>query len=325
MAKLWFLRSEDGERRGPFSSQQLKQLANSGKLQPTDAVRPDGSIRWVQAKAIKGLFTAKDADRTSHEHPRIECLGNVTILEPHVTSLRDSGQTSFRSRIISTRADVSRSARQQNKAILLSVGVTCCLALSVMIGLMSLRSPDELEQTQTRSAASTKGDAPVLLEAQFDPNSFARTQHWAATITRIPEAPIEADNPIVGNEQYQERIRVATQKMHEDSRGYIGTPVHWRFVITRIFYDGEIEFTSDYEGLAEFYFEADISKESASLPIDVARHLHVGDPVIFSGTIDQVYLENNSRWGWDEPTVDWDVCIVLKECAVHPVKGSPRP
>jgi len=58
----WYY-SKDGEKQGPVTSKQLKELAASGQLQPTDSVWKEGMKEWAEAKAVKGLFAAdKPAD-----------------------------------------------------------------------------------------------------------------------------------------------------------------------------------------------------------------------------------------------------------------------
>lgn len=58
MAKEWHY-AKDGERHGPITSQQLKKLATSGDLQPTDLVWTEGNDEWKPASGIKGLFPTK--------------------------------------------------------------------------------------------------------------------------------------------------------------------------------------------------------------------------------------------------------------------------
>lgn len=53
----WYYK-KDGEKQGPVTSEQLKELATSGELQRTDSVWREGMIKWAKAKAIKGLFAA---------------------------------------------------------------------------------------------------------------------------------------------------------------------------------------------------------------------------------------------------------------------------
>ena len=58
MTQQWFY-SKHGQQQGPVSSEQLKQLAASGQLQPTDLVWKDGMGQWVEARKVKGLFPAQ--------------------------------------------------------------------------------------------------------------------------------------------------------------------------------------------------------------------------------------------------------------------------
>lgn len=55
MAAQWHY-TKGSERHGPVSSDQLRQLAASGQLQPTDLVWKDGMAEWQKASAVKGLF-----------------------------------------------------------------------------------------------------------------------------------------------------------------------------------------------------------------------------------------------------------------------------
>jgi hypothetical protein len=51
-----FFFTKDGKQYGPVSAVQLKQLADSGRLKPTDKVKKGGMANWVNASAVKGLF-----------------------------------------------------------------------------------------------------------------------------------------------------------------------------------------------------------------------------------------------------------------------------
>ena len=55
MPTEWFY-SKSGQQLGPIPSEQLKQLATSGQLQPSDLVWKDGMGQWVESRKIKGLF-----------------------------------------------------------------------------------------------------------------------------------------------------------------------------------------------------------------------------------------------------------------------------
>ncbi len=55
MASQWYY-LVNGQQQGPIGSDQLKQMAASGQLQPTDMIWREGLADWVQAGRIKGLF-----------------------------------------------------------------------------------------------------------------------------------------------------------------------------------------------------------------------------------------------------------------------------
>ena len=46
----------DGQQQGPVSSAELKQLADSGQLKPTDLVWQEGQADWAPASNVRGLF-----------------------------------------------------------------------------------------------------------------------------------------------------------------------------------------------------------------------------------------------------------------------------
>ncbi len=51
----------DGQKRGPVSEADLKRLAASGKLKPSDMIWKEGMAKWVPAGSMKGLFPAAQA------------------------------------------------------------------------------------------------------------------------------------------------------------------------------------------------------------------------------------------------------------------------
>ena len=55
MADQWYY-AQQGQRQGPVSEEQLKQLASSGELKPTDKVWKKGMAAWEAASAVEGLF-----------------------------------------------------------------------------------------------------------------------------------------------------------------------------------------------------------------------------------------------------------------------------
>lgn len=57
MNQEWYY-SVGGDRQGPVAAAELKKLAETGTLKPTDLVWKDGMADWAPAKSIKGLFAA---------------------------------------------------------------------------------------------------------------------------------------------------------------------------------------------------------------------------------------------------------------------------
>ena len=60
MENQWYY-TKNNQQQGPVSPEQLKQLAASGQLQPSDLVWKEGMGQWVEGRKIKGLFSAPAA------------------------------------------------------------------------------------------------------------------------------------------------------------------------------------------------------------------------------------------------------------------------
>ena len=60
MADQWFY-SRSGQQFGPVSAEQLKQLAASRQLAPTDMLWKEGMKDWAQARIVRGLFPQEAA------------------------------------------------------------------------------------------------------------------------------------------------------------------------------------------------------------------------------------------------------------------------
>ena len=65
----WYY-SKNDEKIGPISSNDLKQLANSGKLKPSDLVWKQDWSEWKPAKNIKGLFAVASAPPATRQAPQ---------------------------------------------------------------------------------------------------------------------------------------------------------------------------------------------------------------------------------------------------------------
>jgi GYF domain 2 len=55
MASEWYI-ARDGNKVGPLSSAQLRELAKTGQLKPADMLWKKGKEKWVTASTINGLF-----------------------------------------------------------------------------------------------------------------------------------------------------------------------------------------------------------------------------------------------------------------------------
>src|SRR5262249_3412962 len=48
--------------RGPFTSKQLREMADSGQLSPDDQIRKESDSQWYAAHKFKGLFGTADSN-----------------------------------------------------------------------------------------------------------------------------------------------------------------------------------------------------------------------------------------------------------------------
>ena len=69
MAEMWYYTCE-GKQMEPVSGTELKQLAASGMLKPTDMVWKEGMPKWVRASAAKGLFANEGMIAETPSPPR---------------------------------------------------------------------------------------------------------------------------------------------------------------------------------------------------------------------------------------------------------------
>ena len=83
--KRWYY-TRDQQKLGPLSSEELKQLADSGGLKPSDLVLQEGSEKWLPANSVKGLFRKpgqplSDArSATIRDEPPIAAGGSRTMV-----------------------------------------------------------------------------------------------------------------------------------------------------------------------------------------------------------------------------------------------------
>lgn len=56
MTDEWLVTRDGKTKHGPFSMAKLKELADFGKLAPTDMVLQTGAAKWIRAASVDGLF-----------------------------------------------------------------------------------------------------------------------------------------------------------------------------------------------------------------------------------------------------------------------------
>src|SRR5208282_43928 len=72
----------DGVSSGPWSARELRELALTGRLFPTDEVRKDGRSSWKRAVDLKGLFAGLEVPLPSAVPVVPPSFGPVEIEEP---------------------------------------------------------------------------------------------------------------------------------------------------------------------------------------------------------------------------------------------------
>jgi len=69
---------KNGEKHGPVDTAHLKQLAQTGQLQPTDTIWREGLLNWVPASKAKGL----EFRHSQELEPATECNPFADLAEP---------------------------------------------------------------------------------------------------------------------------------------------------------------------------------------------------------------------------------------------------
>ncbi len=78
MAVEWHY-SRNREKYGPVSSAKLKELADTGQLQPDDLVWRHGMSEWALARKVKGLFSESSIPPPPPRPPRTEVPVRVVV------------------------------------------------------------------------------------------------------------------------------------------------------------------------------------------------------------------------------------------------------
>lgn len=99
MAQDWFYTRDGKSKQGPVSASELRTLAKSGQLLPTDMVWREGLTKWIPASKVKDLFSAPPAITTApplpaptavlvQQQPKIDTVQTVESIPPQATSAK---------------------------------------------------------------------------------------------------------------------------------------------------------------------------------------------------------------------------------------------
>jgi putative flippase GtrA len=78
----WYY-TRGGAQAGPASAAELKRMAETGQLLPTDFVRKGNSTRWIEAGTVRGLFPEVPAHPQPEQLPRPEPEQRAPFDSPH--------------------------------------------------------------------------------------------------------------------------------------------------------------------------------------------------------------------------------------------------
>src|SRR5438552_2345764 len=78
MAEIWYYTSQ-GKQMEPVTEADLKRLASSGLLRPTDLVWQEGMPDWIRASSAKGLFSTDHDISIARSVPRAEILEAIPV------------------------------------------------------------------------------------------------------------------------------------------------------------------------------------------------------------------------------------------------------
>ena len=128
MSNQWFY-SKHGQQQGPVSSEQLKQLAASGQLQPSDLVWKDGIGQWAEARRINGLFPEQ-----AMRPPQLPSLIPPTPnIPPSATAAVVAGQPFTSTKSTVAPAPRRSIARQIGRGVGIGVGSMVVLVVVVIV------------------------------------------------------------------------------------------------------------------------------------------------------------------------------------------------
>jgi hypothetical protein len=218
----------NGRMIGPLSSQQLKAMAASGHLLPTDAVRRRDEIDWVEADQVVGLFESPSPPRVieppkgvppalpAQDSPEATPILQYSEAPPYMPSAKaptpaqagtalgpfDTPFLLNRSRFSPLRAR-SRHRRQQQMLI---TGVTAFVAVGVVIVYVILTAGGfDTSKGELKEAAQKPADQSITTPEKREPPR-------PAPVATPKEPKAVAAKPSVNEKQAVVLANVATAK-----------------------------------------------------------------------------------------------------------------
>lgn len=94
MASEWFYTINGQQAPAPATAAQLRQMANTGQLQPTDLVWQEGMANWAPASSIKGLFSTRGGGLDSAMNEQAAASNRDKSKRPVVREHAEEEQTS---------------------------------------------------------------------------------------------------------------------------------------------------------------------------------------------------------------------------------------
>ena len=124
MAQNWYYAAGE-QKLGPYSASQLRQLAATGQLRPTDMVWKEGMKQWAAAGSVKGLFPpATDLPLAVDSRPSPEPSSSTPAAAAQGGVLGEAkGLLKSMGKLIATQGqDAMKSAREATEAKARAIG-----------------------------------------------------------------------------------------------------------------------------------------------------------------------------------------------------------
>jgi len=138
MADQWRY-SVAGEKKGPVSSSELKQLASAGKLSRTDLIWKEGMANWVLAGKVKGLFPVQETSTPPRMPPPIDSQPSEDkLIENTPSSKKNNFAILWISNYLNSIDDVKNKIFVQR---LIDLTVIICTGLGALLVLISMFLP----------------------------------------------------------------------------------------------------------------------------------------------------------------------------------------